>query len=113
MVIFLCFRLAWTFSGNSTVSVDHKFGRCLPISIKLTPFYKYLTENSRTTAYKQYHSTDDIMPFEKCAIKKRRMTSQEFNFLEFMGLVNIFRKKRMKNARFPKTSLLVQIGEEI
>ena len=41
------------------------------------------------------------------------MTSQEFNFLEFMGLVNIFRKKKMKNARFPKTSLSVQIGEEI
>ena len=41
------------------------------------------------------------------------MTSQEFNFLEFMGLVNIFRKKKMKNARFQKTSLSVQIGEEI
>ena len=35
------------------------------------------------------------------------MTSQEFNFLEFMGLVSIFRKNKMKNARFPKTSLYV------
>ena len=37
----------------------------------------------------------------------------EFNFLEFTGLVSIFRKNKMKNAPFPKTSLLVQIGEEM
>ena len=30
------------------------------------------------------------------------MTSQEFNFLEFMGLVNIFRKKKDEKRPLPK-----------
>ena len=48
-----------------------------------------------------------------CNREEKDMTSQESIFLEFMGLVSIFRKNKMKNAPFPKISLLVQIGEEI